>query len=494
MTASQARRMQTVWTQLGRGALILVALGLSALLGWVTPTPQFSSGLAVEMVLALFAFIAIVVVALRHLELGVYAIVLAAFFIRVTIPTGTQSRIPVSLVLTVMLFGFWMLRMLLQKHVTFVPSRINMPLLGFVVVALFSYPWSWLSWRPELWQFTTIQRFMVTQIGGLSVMVLLPAAFFLGLNVLTDVKWPKWLLGAMVVIALPELVARLTGYVGFAIAGIGVSGPGLYHQWLIALLYAQLLFNPSLSKLMKVAFAGLIAGWFFWGFVIKIEWISGWGPSMLAIWFLTFLRSKRAAFALVILAVLVVAVRWDYFVDKVWHQSAGEDFNRFWIWQTIIFDLTLSKAGIVLGAGPAGYAPYFMTYYPGMAMSAHNNFVDIIAETGLIGTFFFMWFLGAVLYTGWTLKSKIKDHFLLAYNNGLLAGFVAMLAAMMLDDWFLPFAYNNGLPGFDMNVYAWLMLGTMAGLERWVDARATTAEPVRQTGPAQVLQGAGGGL
>jgi uncharacterized membrane protein YccC len=80
------------------------------------------------------------------------------------------------------------------------------------------------------------------------------------------------------------------------------------------------------------------------------------------------------------------------------------------------------------------------------------------------------------------LRPKLKDDFLLAFNNGVLAGFVAMLGAMMLDDWFLPFAYNNGLDGFGMTVYAWILLGAMVGLEQHV-----TSQPVHLATTTQAM-------
>jgi hypothetical protein len=435
-------------------------------LGWKL-TPTGIGPLKIEMIAGGIVLIVFLILALRHIEFGVFAILLATFFVRFALPTGTNSRIPASMVLAGLMVAVWILGMVFRHEIRLAPTRTNLPLIGFVIVSILSYPWSWLSWRPEFWTWTTPGKFQIAQFGGLALMVLLPATFLMTFNLLRDKKWYTWMVILMAVIALPELAQRLMQKTLF-FTGLGIAGPGLFHDWLIAMLYAQLLFNRSLPKWARVFFIVIIISWFFWAFIIQIKWLSGWVPTALAILFLTFIKSKRATILLICLMALPFLFASGYYYETIWLDSQKMDFNRFWMWRVIIFDLTLTKAGILLGAGPAGYAPYFMTYYPGLAMSAHNNYVDIIAETGLIGFFFFLWFLVEVLRSGWRLHSKLDDGLLLGFNNGVLAGFIAILGAMMLDDWFIPLTYNNGLDGFGMTVYGWILIAAMVGLERHV--------------------------
>jgi hypothetical protein len=451
-----------------RAGIIAALFALAAFLGFRAPTFQFG-GLGAEVLIGGLVLLIFLLIALWKIELGVMAIIATAFLVRFTLPTGTQSRIPASLLLTAGMLLIWFIWMAVKHRMSFVPSRANLPLFGFIVVSIFSLPWSWLSWKPELFgEAYTVARFQTTQIGGLAVMVLLPVAFFLGLNILQDTKWFKWLLVAMVAIAVPELMQRISGhYLQFA--GLGISGPGLYHLWLISLLYAQVLFNRQLSNTVRIFFVLIIVGWFVYLFVFNLKWFSGWMTALVAMLFLSFLKSKKTMLIWTLVLLIPFLLAADYYYEHIRSKAQTDDWNRFtFLWPTIIFDLTLTRAGALFGAGPAGYALYFVAYYPGQAMSAHNNYVDIIAETGIVGTFFFLWFLWSVFRTGWEQSKTVKDDFLLAFNNGVLAGFVAMIGAMMLDDWFIPFAYNNGLPGFDMNVYAFILLGAMVGLGRIV--------------------------
>jgi hypothetical protein len=44
-----------------------------------------------------------------------------------------------------------------------------------------------------------------------------------------------------------------------------------------------------------------------------------------------------------------------------------------------------------------------------------------------------------------------------------------------LADWFLPFVYNIGFSGFRAAMYAWLFLGGLVSIERWVRRQSKAA-------------------
>jgi hypothetical protein len=49
------------------------------------------------------------------------------------------------------------------------------------------------------------------------------------------------------------------------------------------------------------------------------------------------------------------------------------------------------------------------------------------------------------------------------------------MAIMALADWFLPFVYNIGFPGFQTSVFVWMFFGGLITLEQI--ARAKAARP-----------------
>jgi hypothetical protein len=98
--------------------------------------------------------------------------------------------------------------------------------------------------------------------------------------------------------------------------------------------------------------------------------------------------------------------------------------------------------------------------------NSHNQYVDIVAQTGLLGLACFLWFAWEAGWLGSRLRARVPEGFAQAYVYGALGGLVGMLVAGMLADWVLPFVYNIGLAGFRASVLGWLFLGGLLSLEQ----------------------------
>jgi O-antigen ligase len=140
--------------------------------------------------------------------------------------------------------------------------------------------------------------------------------------------------------------------------------------------------------------------------------------------------------------------------------------------------LNIANTHPILGLGPAAYRHYAVTHWlslgPGNALyirpavSSHNNYIDIYAQMGLVGLGLFVWFLVEVGLLGWRLAPRFQGDFEEGYVQGALGGLAGTLVAMMLADWFLPFVYNIGFPGFRTSALAWMFLGGLVALEQRV--------------------------
>jgi O-antigen ligase len=121
----------------------------------------------------------------------------------------------------------------------------------------------------------------------------------------------------------------------------------------------------------------------------------------------------------------------------------------------------------LLGLGPANYY-WYTPLYPilgyAVQFNSHNNYVDIIAQTGLLGLLAFLWFAGELAWLGYRLLDKVPTGFAQSYAFAALGGLVATLTAGMLGDWFFPFVYNIGLNGFRASIVGWLFLGGLVAL------------------------------
>jgi O-antigen ligase len=458
--------------ELFRFLLPLLVFGLSAWLAANAARFELIGIPGPELVMLAILGSAFAIAALRDLQVGVLVVVCAALFIQISLGTGSATRIPVSMILSTFLLGLWLAWMLLQKRIHFVAAPTNLPLFGFILISIISLPWSWLFWRPDLFLVTVGSgtSFEIVQLGALALMVILPMLLFLSQNVMRDARWLRAIFAAILIAGVISPIISLT-HLPRQFGPIFFNTGGEFPLWVVALLYSQILFNSRLQMWQRVFLGVLVVGWTFVTLGLGISWVSGWAPLLSAIFVLTFLKSKRAAVVLGLLAFAVVILRFDYFYAKVFLQSQAEDFNRFTIWQTV-FSLVITHASALFGAGPAGYIPLYRTFISGAAWSSHNNYVDIFGETGILGSLFFAWFLFAAVRIGFTLNNRLKDSFLRAFSNGVFAGLVGMIMAMGLGDWFLPFVYNTGYAGFDWNAYAWILVGAMIGLEHTLKTTA----------------------
>jgi hypothetical protein len=127
------------------------------------------------------------------------------------------------------------------------------------------------------------------------------------------------------------------------------------------------------------------------------------------------------------------------------------------------------KSNPLLGLGPANYRFYtplfpILGYY--VPFNSHNNYVDIIAQVGLIGLVCFLWIVWETGRLGIRLRACVPSGFNQAYVIGALGGLLGMLVAGMLGDWILPFVYNVGIRGLRSSVFGWLFLGCLVVLEQ----------------------------
>lgn len=452
------------WT---RWVLPLLAIVAAAAVGLNGVRPAFRGRTVLEMGVLVIPLLVVIALVLYRLELGLMAIVLTSFFVRFSLPTGTATQIPASLVVSLLVVILWFLSMLLRRQVKLEPGYYVKPTLLFMLLALLSVPYSWLLLRPDLFGHGGVGKsgmgFTFVQIGGVTLMILLPAVMLMAANVLREVKWFKYLFALVLIVAIPDLVNRLTGS-RFSIGDFKLNTGASYSLWLVALCFGQAYFNPSLKRWQRAGLLLIAGAWLYYSAELGATWFTGWMPATLAVLFLSFLRSRKLFFGIVLAALFLFALRPAYYIDHIWQDAVRYDSNRFQIWQVIVFDLTLTKTNVLFGAGPAGYLPFYETYYPGKSWVSHNNYIDIFAEVGLVGTAIFVWMLWGIFRTGWAQREKMPSGFLRGFNYGVLAGFVGTLFAMGLGDWFIPFVYNVGVPGFDWAVYGWLLTGAMLAL------------------------------
>ncbi len=444
------------------GVLVGLTVALVSV-GFLSPRLQQPGLLLIAL-----AALALLPLAAWRPEYGVLALVLTAAFVRFSVSTGTESYIVASLVVTAMLIAIRIFKMLVvEKKIELKPASTNKPLLGFVIVCLISYVWG-NAFRDPL--VTVWSTWPFVQLGALAVMVLLPGAFLLAANGLADIRELKLLCGMMIFIGIMGIVANLTDLYLSDFLNVNARGTfsflntgGLFSLWFVSLTYAQALFNKRLSPWLRLGLLSLTAIWLYIYFIVRVTWLSGWVPPLIAMATISLLRSKRLFLLFLIVMGVYLGLNWDYYTGVVLQESGESGHSRLEAWG---HNWQVTGKHFLFGVGPAGYAAYYMSYFPGEAMATHSNYIDVLSQTGIVGMFCWLWFLAALLKTGLRLRWNVKNHFdfTTGFAGAALGGAVGTIVATGLGDWMLPFVYTQTIAGFDYAVYGWVLLGGMVAL------------------------------
>jgi O-antigen ligase len=313
---------------------------------------------------------------------------------------------------------------------------------------------------------------MLTQVGQLFVFIFSGCLFLVAASHLQDMRWLKTITFLFIGIGLIPLLPRLVPSSIFSSWGFlpeSVVAGSMFWTWLVALSFGQAIMNRELRPLGRlaliiVAFAAIALG------LNQPGWISGWGPPLVAVFVILFLRFPMPVLAtsplIITVAVLSKTLFWDVMAtgDNLYSLSTREAAAKSL--------LPILEANPVLGLGPANYYHYTMLnpilgWY--VKFNSHNNYLDLIAQIGLVGLACFLWFAWAVGKTAWNMRLKATSGFEQGYICSVFAGLIATLAAAYLGDWVIPFVYNTGFAGFRTSILPWIFMGGLVAIEqRWI--------------------------
>jgi O-antigen ligase len=221
-------------------------------------------------------------------------------------------------------------------------------------------------------------------------------------------------------------------------------------------------FNHRLRLRWRIVLSGILLATFYVAYVQASAWKSGWVPPLVAVLAILAFRFWRPAFFLVPLG----SIPAYYFANLLIGTDQYSWGTRLDAWAIVI---NIVKANPILGLGFANYywiTPLFPIRGYAVVFNSHNQYIDILAQTGLVGLACFLWFFWEVGRLGWRLRERAPAGFARAYVYGALGGLVGILVAAALVDWVLPFVYNIGLTGFRASVLAWIFLGGLVSLEQ----------------------------
>jgi hypothetical protein len=399
---------------------------------------------------------------LRNLPLGVFLIIPASILINYSLGTGTQSSINAPILMIIFLSGLWLVDMVIIKgRIEILRSKTLIPLVLMVVVSLLAFLNGQLDWY-EL----AAPAPMTAQIGGLMMFVLSAAIFFLVVYQIREIKWLERMVWIFIAIGAFFILSR---YIPFLIRPVNRnfafgSTVSLFWLWLPTLAISQGLFNQKLSREIRILLLAIAAFTMFYALVYAYDWKSGWVPPVASILLMIWFGFPKLRGVAVFGGLVLVLMNTTLISEFVTGEEDYTVLTRVEAWRIM---LEIIKTNPFLGLGPANYY-WYTPLYPilgySVSFNSHNNLIDIVAQIGIFGLIFFLWFFWEVFKTGIKTLEIAPVGFPRAYAIGAVGGLGGTLVAALLGDWVIPFVYNVGLVGFRSSIFSWIFLGGLVAL------------------------------
>lgn len=452
----------TSWSLPPGRSLLRLAIPVGLLLLSIAIAYTLPSGRVGKLLLLAGPAVIALLIYLREPRLGILALIAAGLVIPLEVGTGTGSALNPVILLIPVLSVLWLLDSIVRRrgiHLHRHPSVYFV--LALSATAVLSTVAGQLHW------FSVAGVSLNAQLGGLMVFLLSAAAFLLAAHILNEV-WLRRLVYLFLLLAAVYLLGRLISPLGALTDRLyrpGATG-SLFWTWAVALSAGLIAFDTSLSAARRGLLIALLALLFAVALSLSGQWASGWVPAGASLLVVATLRLRRLGFMLLVVAVVAFFLRFD----QIWTLVTD---SQSWMARRQAWQIVLNTASVnpILGLGPANYYNYVQQVAIfswganwNVRFSSHNNFVDLVAQTGLAGLLFFLAFSYSIGRTGLNLFRRSQGGFVKAYAAACVAGLIGTLVSGVLGDWFLPFVYNIGLSGMRSSILFWVFLGGLLAL------------------------------
>ena len=375
-----------------------------------------------------------------------------------------------SVVGVLLVICIWLLKVFIEKRqLSPVISRTIRPVSYFLISAVLSFIFGQLPW----YVFAK-QAPIDAQVGGLMIFLLSGAMFLAIPYVITDLKKLRrftWLflgLGGIYILGRAAGITLID-----QIFQNGFIANSMFWTWMVALAFGQVLLNKELKPFWRLVLIGLLAVTAYVAYFINGDWKSGYIPALAAIAAIIGIRFPKLA----LLASPIAVIALIFVANQSIASEAYSWGTRLDAW-TIVLDI--AKVSPILGMGFGNYSFYTVIFpirgYYNIRFNSHSQFVDLIAQTGIVGLIIFLWVILEVTWLGWTIKDKTNDGFSRGYVYGVMGGVAGSIVASFLVDWILPYIYNIGFNGFRASILPWIFFGGLVSVEQIIRNQSNNAE------------------
>jgi len=377
-----------------------------------------------------------------------------------------QGLYPTEVMLGFLVF-VWVFRMVSDRDVRFRLDRTDAALIGLCGAYFLANLVSYITWPLKI---LTSHRYIITQLAQVGIVFMCASAYWIVANGTWTERWLRRMLYAVIGLSVFLAFVKLP-LIRELWMGVGKKIP---RDDLLIVQGSMLAFGLGVYARGKKRLRWFLLGAFPFSVVaVNLSWVSGWLASMTALFTLTLFRSRKHFLAFVGFSMIVVAFNWSYFDRRLIHHSrVTGDFHRFFLMEDAV---KIWKERPWFGVGPGNYYQVYTNYYaqlwnrPIHYSSAHTNYGEILATTGIVGfSAFWIFFclMGWDLYQYWR---KAADPVQKGFLLGIMAGAAGLMAAGVAGDYIIPDRANLGLKTFSIAVYFWLLLGAAKAIgRRWL--------------------------
>lgn len=443
------------WGQVRRGRaqniIVALVLFISAVLALIA-----SDTLNLVLVAGLAALTGVLLL-IQYPALGVILILISG----ITIPFQWRGGFNLAVILTAALSALWLLDMIIrQRAIHFVSSSTNLAIVAFIISAIISFGIGQIPWYPVM-----NPAPITAQTGGFLIFLLSAVAFLLVGNLFRNIRWLEILTWIFVAFAGLYLVGRLFPFASRYLRVVfqeGATTGSLFWVWMCVLPFSQALFNRNFRMSIRIGLMIYVFIALYVAIIQANDWKSGYIPPLAGMFVILALWLKKKVLFLLPIAPVVI---W-YITQQAISTDQYSYSTRIDAWR-IVFELSMINP--ILGLGFANYYWYTPLYAISgyfVNFNSHSQFVDILAQTGMVGLVCFGWVFLSIGKLGWRLRDLAPEGFQHAYVIGALGGLVGTLVAAVFVDWVLPFTYNIGMNGFRSSVLSWMFLGGLVAIEQ----------------------------
>ncbi|NTU55020.1 MAG: O-antigen ligase family protein [Anaerolineales bacterium] len=392
---------------------------------------------------------------LHYPNLGFILLFLGGMFVPFAGPGGFNA----SILTVVLMIVLWLMDMfVVKRQFTFVKSRPIRPAFYLLLVSIVAFAMGQIPW----FVFAN-QAPIEAQIGGFAIYFFLVLAMIMTANVIREIKWLKTIVWTFIGLGFIYVLGR-TLHVSFidTLYARGVYANSMFWMWLVALPLSQAIYNNHLNLRTRILLYGIVALTFYVSLVQQNDWKSGWVPSAVVAAALVGWKFRKVIPFTIPFVVMVIA----YLAQDLISTDEYSWGTRVDAWLVV---LDISRVSPIIGLGFSNYywyAKIFSIRGYSIKFNSHSQFVDIIAQTGILGLACFMWILYEIGRLAYELMGRLPEGFAKAYAHGVFAGVLGSLMAAFLVDWLLPFAYNIGLDGVRASILPWIFFGGLISIEQ----------------------------